>query len=648
MQAVHPLGDGKPVLASWETCMSGYWRHLCLSLGLALFVATPLFAAETDPPGRVGRISLASEGTQLRVGESVASGEAALNWPLTTGALIETASQSRAEARIGSTTLRIDGGSSLEFVELSDELIWLRLNRGSVVLGIQNPEHAAEMALDTPQGRLRIDAPGTYRADVAGGTTAFSAYQGAAHIDDPGLTVRAGDRILLLGGADRGYLLGQAAVDGFRQWSLVREQLDARGGHRYVSPEMTGHEELQRHGTWQETAEYGPAWFPQGMPSGWAPYRWGRWSWVAPWGWTWVDHAPWGFAPFHYGRWALIGGNWAWIPGTYVAKPVYAPALIVWLGQPGWSASFSFGAAPAVGWFPLGPREAYYPHYRSSLRHVRNVNVTHVANITRIAGVTPPPQGSDRHVHRGRHEAITIVPEKTVLSGAAVNRSVAVQDSRRGFPTAPIAQSPSQPTLHQDMKASGADAAPLAKTALPVGASSTATHTTNMADQAHRPLTRGNTVPTRPPVGISPARPAAEPSMPLSRPTAVPMPKQAYSARTDQPAPFLKEGTASHGSRSHETARGDRPAATHFPASSPPVSTQDPQQHPRHLDPRPMPSQPSAGSLHPAPQRQAPAADSGRDHAPRADHVQRDGRQHGPREPRNRELSKTKPGSSEH
>ena len=23
----------------------------------------------------------------------------------------------------------------------------------------------------------------------------------------------------------------------------------------------------------------------------------------APWGWTWVDDAPWGFAPFHYGRW---------------------------------------------------------------------------------------------------------------------------------------------------------------------------------------------------------------------------------------------------------------------------------------------------------------------------------------------------------
>lgn len=269
--------------------MSGYWRHLCLSI--ALFAAVPLLAAETDPPGRVGRISLADEGAQLRIGDSVAAGGAAFNWPLTTGAQIETTGEARAEARIGSTTLHLDGGTSLEFVELSDERIWMRLNRGSVVLGIRSPEHAAELALDTPQGRLRFETPGSYRADVAGGTTAFSVYQGAAYLEDIGLTVRPGERILLPGGTDRNHLLGNATNDAFRQWSLNRDQLAARGGKQYISPEMTGHEELERHGNWQETSEYGPAWFPQGMPPGWAPYRQGRWVWVPPWGWTWIDHA---------------------------------------------------------------------------------------------------------------------------------------------------------------------------------------------------------------------------------------------------------------------------------------------------------------------------------------------------------------------
>ena len=53
------------------------------------------------------------------------------------------------------------------------------------------------------------------------------------------------------------------------------------------------------------------------VAAGWAPYRYGRWAWVRPWGWTWVDDAPWGFAPFHYGRWVCgRGERWCWAPGA--------------------------------------------------------------------------------------------------------------------------------------------------------------------------------------------------------------------------------------------------------------------------------------------------------------------------------------------
>jgi hypothetical protein len=565
--------------------MSGYWRHLCLSV--ALFVATPLLAAETDPPGRVGRISLTSEGTQLRVGDSVASAEAALNWPLTTGALIETTSESRAEARIGSTTLSISGGTSLEFVEISDERIWLRLNRGSVILGIRNPKHAAEIALDTPLGRLRVDVTGTYRADVAGGTTALSAYQGTAHIENLGLAVHTGDRILLLGGSDRNYLLGQAVTDTLRQWSLVREQLETRGSYRYVSSEMTGHEELERHGRWQEIPEYGPAWFPQGMPSGWAPYRWGRWGWVSPWGWTWIDHAPWGFAPFHYGRWALIAGAWAWLPGAYVAQPVYAPALIVWLGQPGWSASFSFGAAPAVGWFPLGPREIYYPHYRSSLRHVRSINVTHVTNVARIVSVTPL-QGKDRHIHRGRHEAMTIVPEKTALSGAVVNRSGSVRD-KLGHDTVPVAHPPQLASPHGS-KAVKTGAAP-------------------------------------PAAMIAPPRPADKTPAPMPRPVPL-MPQHTNSSSINKPATPSSGEIVTYGSRSGASASVKDP----------------PPPPPRHATPRPMPSQAPAVAPFPHQQRPVPAVEAASNHGFRTAPIPQDS---GSRHSRYREQSRPKQGPQE-
>lgn len=501
--------------------MSGYWRHLCL--GIALVAVAPLLAADTDPPGRVGRISLANEGTHLRIGDAVAVGVTALNWPLTTGALIETASASRTEARIGSTALRIDGGSSLEFVELSDERIWLRLNRGSVVLRIQNPEHAAEMTLDTPQGRLRVDAPGRYRADVAGGTAAFSAYQGTAHIEDVGLTVRAGDRVFLLGGADRNYLLGQAERDAFSQWELAREQLVVRGETRYISPEMTGHEDLDRHGSWQETSEYGPAWFPQGMPLGWAPYRQGRWAWVSPWGWTWIDHAPWGFAPFHYGRWALIGNNWAWIPGAYMARPAYAPALIVWLGQPGWNASVSFGPAPAVGWFLLGPREIYYPHYRSSLRHVRNINVTHVTDVSRIVSVTLP-QGHDRHIHRGRHEAMTVMPGKAVISE----------------------KTPSPPQRRVD-------------------------HNRSIIDHPSRSLHRSQFAATPPLVRIAPTQAAAETVPPAARST-TPLSRSADSAPTNRPRGIPESSLPSSRRAEPKPMPSQAPAAVSFPVAQKPAA----------------------------------------------------------------------------
>ncbi len=66
-----------------------------------------------------------------------------------------------------------------------------------------------------------------------------------------------------------------------------------------------------------------------GLPpvsAGWAPYTTGSWAFVEPWGWTWVDEAPWGFAPFHYGRWIMVRGAWAWVPGARGYRPVYAPA----------------------------------------------------------------------------------------------------------------------------------------------------------------------------------------------------------------------------------------------------------------------------------------------------------------------------------
>src|SRR5439155_1303456 len=75
---------------------------------------------------------------------------------------------------------------------------------------------------------------------------------------------------------------------------------DARSA-RYVSRDVIGYEDLDDNGDWRDTPEYGAVWVPRRVVAGWAPYRYGHWAWVEPWGWTWIDDAPWGFAPFHYG-----------------------------------------------------------------------------------------------------------------------------------------------------------------------------------------------------------------------------------------------------------------------------------------------------------------------------------------------------------
>jgi hypothetical protein len=187
--------------------------------------------------------------------------------------------------------------------------------------------------------------------------------------------------------------------DAFARWNSERDRADDRSvATRYVSPEMTGVEDLDRHGRWEQHAEYGSLWIPRTVAPGWVPYSTGRWAWVQPWGWTWVDDAPWGFAPFHYGRWVNVRNTWCWAPGSYVRRPVYAPALVAWVGGPRLSVSVNIGhgprRGPAVGWLPLAPREVYVPGYRVSPRYVRNVNVTHVRNITNVTTIVNNPQAA--------------------------------------------------------------------------------------------------------------------------------------------------------------------------------------------------------------------------------------------------------------
>jgi hypothetical protein len=165
---------------------------------------------------------------------------------------------------------------------------------------------------------------------------------------------------------------------------------------------MIGCDDPDWYRNWNETSEYGPVWIPSSLPAGWAPYKFGRWAWVQPWGWTWIDDQPWGFAPFHYGRWAISRGVWVWVPGSILHRPVYAPALVAFVGA-------GNGGAMRNGnfrWFPLGPREAYVPPYRASREYIRKVNIRHVRVDDHQTIEAPSPEGpKGQYVHRDVYRA---------------------------------------------------------------------------------------------------------------------------------------------------------------------------------------------------------------------------------------------------
>lgn len=418
--------------------MTNPQRVACGALTLLLVLFSGMALA--DPPARVGRIAYLENGVDFAVDRDDQGEPATLNWPISSGAILDTDRRGRAEVWIGSTAYRLAGSSHLEFVLLDDRQVTLDLNDGSVAISILDRDQVNDVTVHTPDGSVRFVTPGRYRIDVLADHTELSAQAGQATIEYRGRVtpVSAGQKASLAG-AGQVQVEADSDQDFFDNWVADRENVTmANVSRRHVSPHMTGYQDLDSYGDWRPVPEYGSVWYPRSVADDWAPYRFGRWAWVAPWGWTWIDQSPWGFAPFHYGRWVIISGRWAWVPGRQVARPVYAPALVGWIGSPGWSVSFSFGSAPAVGWFPLAPREVYVPAYRYSPTYIRQINLNHVreVNIIDRAARSAP---RETFAHRTTPRAVTIVPANLVREGRPIGAREFRRPERQDLSAAPQA-----------------------------------------------------------------------------------------------------------------------------------------------------------------------------------------------------------------
>jgi hypothetical protein len=396
--------------------------------------------AQNDPPSRVARLNFLEGSVSLQAAGQEDWTAAAPNYPLTIGDHLWADDNAHAELHIGSTAIRLSQHTALAFLNLDDRMTQVRLSAGTINVTIRQLNDDESYEIDTPNSAVLLLRPGAYRidADPDQQVTTVTVRGGDAEVTAAGaaLPVHAQQSASITGADQPNTQVNPAGPpDDFDHWWMDRDNGFARRPPpRYVSPNMAGYEDLDQNGYWRDVPGYGPVWFPNTVAAGWAPYHNGHWVWVDPWGWTWVDDAPWGFAPFHYGRWAFVAGVWGWVPGPIYARPVYAPAMVAWVGGPGFGASLAFGVGGGVAWFALGPREPFIPAYQVSAVYVNRVNmveVTHinVVNVTNITYVNRTVPGAVVAVSRADFAAarpvarVAVVVPPRELASATVTTS---------------------------------------------------------------------------------------------------------------------------------------------------------------------------------------------------------------------------------
>lgn len=347
-------------------------------IGVGALAAPAL--AQNDPPGRIARLAFTEGTVSFHDDEQSDWTRAAVNTPLTTGDSIWTEAGARSEISLAGTRVRLDGGTQLDLLAIDDTQTRMQVAQGRVDIKTFTLDTNTPYQIVTPRGTISLNQQGDYyveagstqdatRLGVRSGAATFTGLNGQA------LAVRAGEVAEVSGNAATPQLhtINTPPPPMPTYWA-ERDRTVSYDAPQYVNAGMTGYEDLNANGTWANDPEYGQVWSPRSVPSGWEPYRTGHWQNVRPWGWTWVDDQPWGFAPYHYGRWANRNNRWVWVPPQRDQRPVYAPALVAFIGGIELSISLGNPSRAPVGWFPLAPREAYVPPYTTNQNYYRNVN----------------------------------------------------------------------------------------------------------------------------------------------------------------------------------------------------------------------------------------------------------------------------------
>ncbi|MGE0578978.1 DUF6600 domain-containing protein [Reyranella sp.] len=444
--------------------MGELFRHAAIAVMTAIAGSTLAWSsvalAQGEPPARVGRLAYTNGAVSFHDDAESAWRPAVVNTPLTTGDAIWTEPNARSEISLAGTRIRMEGASELDLLALDDEQTRLRLSQGRIDIKTFSLDASQPYQIVTPRGTVTLLQQGDYYVEAGSleDPTRLGVRSGAAQIealDGQVLAVRPGEV---------GEVLGDASMPQLRTVSAPPPAPPAFWASRdrlvvydqppqYMPAGVTGYEDLNAYGTWVNDGSYGMAWIPRAVPVGWAPYRTGHWVYQQPWGWTWIDDQPWGFAPYHYGRWANRNNRWMWVPPQRDTRPIYAPALVAFVGGVELAVTLADRRNAPVGWFPLGPREVYVPAYTTNRDYYRRINRSAAVQDRllddrwrrtewREGGITA------QNLRLMNQRFATVVPAAAFIGSQPVSRAAlrVARDRVATVPVVPVAAPPA-PTL---------------------------------------------------------------------------------------------------------------------------------------------------------------------------------------------------------
>jgi Family of unknown function (DUF6600) len=392
---------------------------------------------------------------------------ARLNTPLAPGDVLYTGEGGTVELQLGPRAfVRAAPGTHIGFDNQEPDFLQLRVTAGHAALDVRELAVGHTVEIATPGGAFTVEKTGYYPVDVTAEATTFHAHRGGQAVVTPAggsATPLASNQQVKLIGAEAPRIETAAApeLSAWDRWNYQRTDYMVKPvSTQYVGTAVYGGEELDRYGSWRTVDTYGSVWVPSGLAPGWVPYSTGRWIWDPRFGWTWLDDAPWGWAPYHHGRWVFVNSYWAWAPGPVVVRPVYAPALVVFLGGvtlgfgrpvcwaplawgepliPWWGRPGFVGVATWRGWG--GPRVVNNVVVRNTTVNVTNINVYRNVTVNNAVVATSSDRFGRGQVQAQRvsaTQARELQPVRGTLDVRPVAASVAPASGQAARPPASV------------------------------------------------------------------------------------------------------------------------------------------------------------------------------------------------------------------